>query len=75
MADRVSASIALGGKITPAQFAVLCPMIAIEDLRMEGTANRSRPSCFPKTGLYACSRMRWRGAVSMRSNNIAATST
>ena len=35
MADRVSASIVIGGKVTPAQFAQLCPLIADNDLRMD----------------------------------------
>ena len=35
MAVRASASIALEGKVTPAQFALLCPLIALNDLRTE----------------------------------------
>ena len=35
MADRVSASIVIGGKVTPAQFEDLCQRIAQNDLRMD----------------------------------------
>lgn len=35
MADRVSASIVIGGKVTPAQFEELCPLIAHNDLRLD----------------------------------------
>lgn len=35
MADRASASIVIGGKVTPAQFAQLCLLFEHNDLRME----------------------------------------
>jgi hypothetical protein len=35
MADRVSASIVIGGEVTPAQFEQLCPLIAHNDLRLD----------------------------------------
>lgn len=35
MVDRVSASIVIGGKVTPAQFEELCPLIAHNDLRLD----------------------------------------
>lgn len=48
MADRVSASIALGGTISPAQFAILCPLIAINDLRMDWDGEPFAPEHLPE---------------------------
>lgn len=50
MADRVSASIALGGQITPAQFAVLCPLIAMNDLRVDWDGEPFAPEQLPDDG-------------------------
>lgn len=50
MANRVSASIALGGTISPAQFAILCPLIAINDLRMDWDGEPFAPEDLPEDG-------------------------
>ena len=50
MADRVSASIALGGQITPEQFAVLCPLIALNDLRLDWDGEPFAPEQLPESG-------------------------
>lgn len=50
MADRVSASIALGGQITSEQFAVLCPLIALGDLRLDWDGELFAPEQRPENG-------------------------
>ena len=47
MADRVSASIVIGGRVTPAQFEQLCPLIAHNDLRFDWNGEPFAPDQVP----------------------------
>ena len=46
MADRVSASIVIGGEVTPAQFKQLCPLIAHNNLRLDWDGEPFAPDKF-----------------------------
>ena len=50
MADRVSATMTLGSEVTPEQFATLCPLIALNDLRMDWDGEPFAPDNLPEDG-------------------------